>query len=71
MFCSILFVLLVGVAVANPLTGRITHGEEAKDGDAPFMVRVYAYRGDGVYTVCGGSIIHKKYVLTAAHCLDG
>nr|XP_023025007.1 venom protease-like [Leptinotarsa decemlineata] len=51
---------------------RIIGGEEAKNGEFPWMVRLgETFDEDGVkfrlYT-CGGALITKFYVLSAAHC---
>lgn len=44
---------------------QIWHGDDAEKGEFPFMVRLLA---EGEHT-CGGSLINKKVVLTAAHCM--
>ncbi|EFX79656.1 hypothetical protein DAPPUDRAFT_225028 [Daphnia pulex] len=51
----------------NPTVG-IAGGTEAKPNSWPFMVGL---RIDGINTIfCGGSIISKTTILTAAHCVN-
>ena len=52
-------------------SGRILGGTITKTGDFPYMALIGSInKNDGkVQYTCGGSLINKWYVLTAAHCL--
>jgi len=58
-------------------TTHIVGGQLSKDGDFPFMA-IFGYKNTGILASlcpdkvvfnCGGSVINKWYVLTAAHCM--
>ena len=52
----------------NSLAVRIIGGEDAKNHDYPWAAAI-AYNASGKLKYsCGGALIHKYYVLTAAHC---
>ncbi|XP_050075192.1 brachyurin-like [Anopheles maculipalpis] len=48
---------------------RITNGQLAATAQFPYQAVVYSDAGDGYYSLCGGSILTKNYILTAAHCV--
>ncbi|KAM3547955.1 hypothetical protein MY1884_009374 [Beauveria asiatica] len=66
-------VITLAVAIATvsaaAIERRIIGGEEAKDGDFPFIVSLSRSAQGSHY--CGGTLLDSTTVLTAAHCLEG
>uniref|UniRef100_A0A1B0G0R1 Peptidase S1 domain-containing protein n=2 Tax=Glossina morsitans morsitans TaxID=37546 RepID=A0A1B0G0R1_GLOMM len=61
--------VFAGPASNDHDAGRIVNGVEAKIEDRPYQVSIQKV-GKGNH-FCGGSIISKDIVVTAAHCLQG
>ncbi|KRF97667.1 uncharacterized protein Dwil_GK27531 [Drosophila willistoni] len=51
--------------------GRIVNGQEAKEGQFPYIVELTVHSLYRPSSLCGGSIIANDWILTAAHCTDG
>lgn len=48
---------------------RIYEGTPAKPKDLPWMAVIYYKRGKD--PLCGASVINRRFLLTAAHCVTG
>jgi len=58
---------VVGCGKTEKLDKRIAGGSEAKKGQFPWMVSLRDESKNGQHQ-CGGSIINRQWILTAAHC---
>ncbi|CAG0899494.1 unnamed protein product [Darwinula stevensoni] len=79
---QILFFILSTLSFVNPLnlavlkecgklkrTGKIVGGTEASRDEAPWIVSL-KLKTKGKH-ICGGTLISERFVLTAAHCVQG
>ncbi|XP_070152531.1 ovochymase [Polyergus mexicanus] len=53
------------------LSQRIVGGERTELDEFPWMALLEYQKPNGRTTACGGVLINKRYVLTAAHCIKG
>ncbi|XP_017040531.1 clotting factor G beta subunit [Drosophila ficusphila] len=52
------------------ITNKIMGGQNAEHGANPWMAYIYKItKQNATEFVCGGTLIHKEFILTAAHCI--
>ncbi|XP_030634122.1 elastase-1-like [Chanos chanos] len=49
---------------------RVVGGEIARPNSWPWQISLQYKSGSNYYHTCGGSLIRKQWVMTAAHCVD-
>jgi len=64
-FCLLLH---SAMAASDNRTPRIIGGQEATQGEQPWMTAIFLQFGNFWLQGCGGALIHPEWVLTAAHC---
>ena len=52
-------------------SAEMIHGKLSKRGKYPWMTFLANQTGDGWEAECGASVINDRWILTAAHCVDG
>ncbi|KAJ9582575.1 hypothetical protein L9F63_023081, partial [Diploptera punctata] len=53
-----------------PLEPRVVGGKSAQDGQFPYQVMLVARTSEGSF-LCGGAVLARRFVITAAHCVHG
>ncbi|KAK5646116.1 hypothetical protein RI129_004580 [Pyrocoelia pectoralis] len=68
-YTSSFLLLIICIIYYLALDSRIISGHEATLGDFPWQAYLNIFFNSNDIYSCGGSLIHMRWVLTAAHCL--
>ncbi|KAF4110055.1 hypothetical protein G5714_009307 [Onychostoma macrolepis] len=53
----------------KPIASRVVGGTDVRPNSWPWQVSLQYQSGSSFYHTCGGTLIDKQWVLTAAHCI--
>lgn len=65
------FAMLLAAPTASAFNLRIVGGAETTIEQFPYMSALVNRGADASDTFCGASVIHPRWVMTAAHCVEG
>jgi len=69
-YLYVFLIVVFTILRSNATPGsRIVGGDEAAEGQFPWMAAIYVTSSTGTTTFCGGSLISPQFVITAAHCV--
>lgn len=63
---SAILALAYSKSVSKDIGLKVVGGEDALEGSAPYQVSLQSIEKRHN---CGGAIVHKRFILTAGHCL--
>lgn len=61
--------LILGCGVPKATQARVVNGTVSYPGQWPWMAAIYLHGFLGSEFHCGGTVISRDYVITAAHCM--